>query len=80
MQYMLMLYEDETIYGADKTGPAMQQVVPKHMALVAELGSRRISGAGLKGTPAATTVRTVHGVKTIHDGPFAETKEQLGGY
>ena len=80
MQYMLLLYEDETVFGPDKSGPAMQEIVPRHMALVNELGSVRISGAGLKSTSAATTVRTNGGVKTIHDGPFAETKEQLGGY
>jgi hypothetical protein len=28
----------------------------------------------------ATTVRTERGAKTVHDGPFAETKEQLGGF
>ena len=80
MQYMLLLYEDETVFGPDKSGPAMQEIRPRHLALVAELGSVRVSGAGLKSTSAATTVRTTGGVKTIHDGPFAETKEQLGGY
>jgi hypothetical protein len=50
------------------------------MAFNRELGSARIGGAGLKGTVAATTVRTANGRQTIHDGPFAETKEQLGGY
>jgi len=80
MQYMLLIYEDEQIYGPNKDGPAMQQIVAKHMAFGKEIGSARVSGAGLKGTAAATTVRTAGGAKTIHDGPFAETKEQLGGY
>ena len=80
MQYMLLIYEDEKIYGADKNGPAIQEIVAKHMAFSKELGAARVSGAGLKGTAAATTVRTSKGAKTVHDGPFAETKEQLGGY
>ena len=50
------------------------------MALVGELGATRISAAGLQPTATATTVRTEGGKQVIHDGPFAETKEQLGGY
>ena len=80
MQYMLLIYEDETAYGADKTEPAARQIIAKHMAFSAELADWRVSGAGLKPTRAATTVRTVNGAQTVHDGPFAETKEQLGGY
>ena len=80
MQYMLLIYEDEKVYGPDKNGPAIQEIVAKHIAFNKELGSARVGGAGLKATTAATTVRTSKGVKTVHDGPFAETKEQLGGY
>jgi hypothetical protein len=80
MQYMLLIYEDERIYGPEKSGPAMQEIVAKHMAFNKELGAARVGGAGLKSTSAATTVRTNKGAKTVHDGPFAETKEQLGGY
>ena len=80
MQYMLMIYEDERIYGPEKKGPLLEEIVPKHMAFAKELGARRIGGAGLKGTSTATTIRTSSGQKTVHDGPFAETKEQLGGF
>ena len=80
MQYMLLIYEDERIYGPNKSGPAMQEIVAKHMAFNQELGAARVGGAGLKATSAATTVRTAKGAKTVHDGPFAETKEQLGGF
>ncbi len=80
MQYMLLIYEDEKLYGPDKNGPAIQEIVAKHMAFNKELGSARVGGAGLKATAAATTVRTSKGAKTVHDGPFAETREQLGGY
>jgi hypothetical protein len=80
MQYMLLIYENEQFYGPDKSGPAIQEIVARHMAFNKELGSSRVGGAGLKATSAATTVRTSKGAKTVHDGPFAETREQLGGY
>ena len=80
MQFMLLIYEDESIYGPGKNGPAMQQIVAKHMAFNRELGAARIGGAGLKSTASATTVRTATGKQSIHDGPFAESKEQLGGF
>ena len=32
MQYMLLIYEDEKVYGPDKNGPAIQEIVAKHMA------------------------------------------------
>jgi hypothetical protein len=80
VQFMLLIYEDESIYGPGKNGPAMPQIVAKHMAFNRELGGARIGGAGLKSTTSATTVRTTKGKQSIHDGPFAESKEQLGGY
>jgi hypothetical protein len=81
MQYALLIYEDESIYGPDKAGELLNTVVAGHMALSQELGSKRLGGAGLQNTPTATTIRTAaDGSKTMHDGPFAETKEQLGGF
>jgi hypothetical protein len=80
MQYMMLIYEDERIYGSKTDTPAIKDIVARHMAFSRELGAARLGGAGLKGTNAATTVRTKGGAQSIHDGPFAETKEQLGGY
>lgn len=80
MQYMLMIYEDETAYGPDKNNAVLQEMVAKHMAFARDLGPARVGGAGLAGTATATTVRTTGGAKTIHDGPFAEAREQLGGF
>jgi hypothetical protein len=80
MKYALLIYEDETIYGPDKNGPALQEMVGKHMTFNQELGERRIGGSGLKAANTATTVRTKNGSKSIHDGPFAEAREQLGGF
>jgi hypothetical protein len=50
------------------------------MAFVKELGAKRVGGAGLRSTSSATTVRTSKGKQTVHEGPFAESKEQLGGF
>ena len=80
MHYALLIYENESIYGPGKAGPELQQVVGRHMEFTRELGARRVGGAGLKATSSATTVRTTRGKQTLHDGPFAETKEQLGGF
>ena len=80
MEYMLMIYEDEAIYEPGKTGPAMQEIVGKHRAFSRGLGSAWVGGAGLKSAAIATTVRKSNGSHAIHDGPFAESKEQLGGF
>lgn len=81
MQYLLLIYENEEIFGGpDKAGPIMADLGPRHFAFSHELGEKMHTGAGLKGTEAATTVRTKGGKQTIHDGPFAETREQLGGF
>jgi hypothetical protein len=47
-----------------------------------EKDGRIVAGAGkrLQGTDKAKTVRVARGKATITDGPFAETKEQIGGY
>ena len=80
MHYALFIYEDEALYGPEKAGPAIQEIVGKHMEFSQQLGARRLGGAGLKSTATATTVRTAAGKTTVHDGPFAESREQLGGF
>ena len=80
MQYMLLIYEDERIYGDKTDDPALLKIVGKHRAFAEGLGPAMKGGAGLKSITTATTVRTAGGSQAIHDGPFAETKEQLGGF
>lgn len=79
MKYALLIYEDESQYGPEKSGPHLQEHAGRHMSFSQGLGAKRLGGAGLKGTATATTVRTKSGKKTVHDGPFAEAREQLGG-
>ena len=80
MRYILLIYEDESAWGAEKDGPSLEATVAEHMALARDLGPRLVAGAGLKETDTATTLRVSGGSHSVHDGPFAETKEQLGGF
>ncbi len=82
MQYMLLIYEPNEPY-ANASEAFLSEVVAKHMALSAELreSGQMVSGDGLQGVETATTVVTdATGGQSLHDGPFAETREQLGGY
>ena len=80
MQYMLLIYEDERIYGPDRDSPVALERRAQHIAYSRELGAMRLGGSGLKDSSAATTIRTAEGKQTLHDGPFAESREQLGGF
>lgn len=80
MRYMLLIYEDEQAWGEAKERASLEATIAEHMALAQSLGPKLVAGAGLKGTETATTLRVGGGRHSIHDGPFAETKEQLGGF
>jgi len=82
MQYMILIYEPEGCYDGPEGQAALQGIVAKHMALAGELRAKGVQkdGAGLQGVETATTVVTQGGQQTVHDGPFAETREHLGGY
>jgi len=82
MQYMLMIFEDEANYAGGEESEAWQKIVAAHGALVGEMQEAGVmrGGAGLLPTAAATTVRTRNGKVSMHDGPWAETREQLGGF
>jgi hypothetical protein len=81
MIYMLMIYADEADW-TTKTEAEMAPVMQAHGALEQDLrkaGKYRGCG-GLAPTSAATTMRIRGGKPVITDGPYAETKEQFGGY
>jgi hypothetical protein len=83
MQYMLLVYEPADAYEGEGGETILQDVVAKHMALAEELRAAgvQLEGAGLQGVETATTVLTgKDGHQTLHDGPFAETREHFGGY
>lgn len=78
MKYALLIYEDEAAYGSADS-PEMAAIIAEHNAFVGTLGERFRWGAGLQPADTATTVRSGTGARTVHDGPFAEAREQLGG-
>jgi hypothetical protein len=79
MQYMLLIYENEADYAQPE---AYEAILRAHQAYAGELAQAGVirGGNGLKPVETATTVRKTGGRHTVHDGPFAETREQLGGY
>jgi hypothetical protein len=84
MQYLLLIYTDEKLWAPEtKTDPAvLQEITAAHMRLGAELqeAGAMVGGNRLQPTDTATTVRNVAGSQSLHDGPYAETREQLAGY
>jgi hypothetical protein len=78
MQYLLLIYTDESF-----NDPAtIQEISAAHMRLGAEFqeAGAMVGGNRLRPSDTATTVKTVAGSQGLHDGPYAETREQLGGY
>ncbi len=82
MQYLLMIHEDESIYDGENGEALMGETLAKHMQFAEDLAAQGIvfSGERLKGADTATTIKWDHGSHTLHDGPFAETHEELGGF
>jgi hypothetical protein len=81
MIYMLLIYANEADW-TTKSETEMAPVMQAHERLEADLrtaGKYRGCG-GLAPTSAATTVRLGDGKPVVTDGPYAETKEQFGGY
>ncbi len=83
MQYMILIYGDESNFAMMANNPQAQAQMyaafTRYGADMREAGVLR-GGAELKATSTATTVRVRNGKTLTTDGPFAETKEQLGGY
>ncbi len=81
MQYMLLIYSNE----ADEPNPGTPEFdehIAGYMALSEEVRDKGIviSAEPLEKIATATTVRVRNGKADVTDGPFAETKETLGGY
>jgi hypothetical protein len=81
MQYMLLIHDVEGDWGRrseDERNAVMQEYFDFTNDL-RESGAY-VTGTQLQPTATATTVQVVDGETLTTDGPFAETKEQLGGY
>ena len=82
MQYMLLINEDESVYAGDEGAKLMEATLAGHMALAEKWATQGIafSGERLKPGDTATTIKWDSGSHSLHDGPFAETHEELGGF
>ena len=84
MQYALLVYADQSAWeGIDEEEAARLRAesMPRWIALFEELGKAdpQALGRELEAGADAKVVRVVDGERVVTDGPFAETKEQLGG-
>ncbi len=81
MKYMLMFYETEATF-ADRESANAGAYWAGWTAYIQALNAAGIvaSGQGLQAPATATTVRVQGGTRRLQDGPFADTKEQLGGF
>ena len=81
MKYMLLTYLDEKAWLAmtpEQQKAEMESCGPHIEKMMAQ--KKIIAGAPLRETATATTLRYREGKMLMTDGPFAETREQLGGY
>jgi hypothetical protein len=81
MKYLCLIYSDETMWPKQSKAEA-DSMMADYMAFTQSIktSGHYVGGNRLQPTHAATTVRIRNGQQTTTDGPFAETKEQLGGY
>ncbi len=78
MKYMLLVYLDETVLSESER----QDCYVKSAQLAQDLHSsgKYLDASPLHPVATATSVRVREGKRLVTDGPFAETREQLGGY
>jgi hypothetical protein len=81
MEYMLLIYNSEA-EGKKRAEAEHQQIFQEYMTFTQDLtkAGKNKGSAPLEQSTTATTVRVRNGKTVVTDGPFAETKEQLGGY
>lgn len=81
MKYMLLIYDDTKVW--EKFSEAERQKgMEMYMKFTQEVksGGKYVSSNQLQPASVATTVRERDGKRLVTDGPYAETREQLGGY
>jgi hypothetical protein len=82
MKFIALIYNDESMY-ADATPQDIAATFQAHGEFgqaASEAGVFQGVGDGLQPVATATTVRVREGERLLTDGPYAETKEQLGGF
>lgn len=81
MQYLLLIYDQESQWGKmseAEQGKMMQEY--RELTKSIQQSGHYLASSQLHPVSKATTVRVRDGKKLVIDGPFAETKEQLGGF
>jgi hypothetical protein len=78
VKYMLLIYLDEA--WTERPLAERQRLYEDQQQHGKELGARYLAGSPLHPPTSATTVRVRDGKPLLTDGPFAETREHLGGY
>jgi hypothetical protein len=78
MKYMLLVYSDEATWSEEDRRECCRESFALANRLHAE--GKCLAAAPLESVSVATTVRMRGGKAQVTDGPFAETREQLGGY
>ena len=78
MKYMLLIYSDEQALGQTEREQCYRE--SSQLAHKINAAGRYLASAPLQPTSTATSVRVRAGQRLVTDGPFAETREQLGGY
>jgi len=81
MRYLCLIYENEKSWEALPQGE-LEGVMNEYFAFTGDIqkSGKYVAGEALQPTPTATTVRVRNGKISTTDGPFVETKEQLGGF
>jgi len=81
MKYLLLIYESEASF-AGMSGAEQAQIFEEYMDYTKGIrkSGNYIGGEALQAISTATTVRVKNGKTVTTDGPFAETREQLGGF
>lgn len=81
MKYMLLIYDDEGVWER-MSETERHRLFGEYMQFTEQIKTtgQYIAGAPLQPVATATSVRVREGQQLITDGPFAETREQLGGY
>ena len=78
MKYMLLVYSDEQAWGEAEREHCFEEST--QLAHQLKAGGQYLAASPLQPVASATSVRVRNGKRLVTDGPFAETREQLGGY
>ena len=81
MKYILLIHDDEKAWG-QLTDADRQKMYGEYGEFIQQIKAtgQHLGGHQLQPTSAATSVRVRDGKRLVTDGPFAETREQLGGF